>query len=226
MHLTASATAVAHVVETANDRFKQGSAWRTSRAMVVAVAMHFMLFGLWPQMSAGTITRTADDLMLIPPPDVDIPPPPDQLARPAAPVIGDFTIDDDVTVPSTTEVWQRPMEIAPPPAAPTRNEPGYDVFVPSMVAPRLLNQREVQQALRSEYPELLRNAGIGGSVEVHLWVDERGTITRAEIGTSSGQAQLDEAALRVVKVMKLSPALNRGAPVRVIVALPVQFNVR
>jgi TonB family protein len=46
------------------------------------------------------------------------------------------------------------------------------------------------------------------------------------VSRSSGYDLFDEAALKVVGVMKLAPALNRGNAVRVIVTLPVRFTVR
>jgi TonB family protein len=64
---------------------------------------------------------------------------------------------------------------------------------------------------------------------VTVWngrLDESGGVVRAEIGRSSGYALFDEAALEVVDAMRLAPARNRGAPVRVIVTVPVRFTVQ
>jgi protein TonB len=95
-----------------------------------------------------------------------------------------------------------------------------------MVAPRLLNPEEVERELRRTYPAIMRDAGVGGQVDVNLWLDENGAIVKAEVGSSSGYQSLDDAALKVVGVMKLTPAQNRGMPVRVIVTLPVLYRVR
>jgi TonB family protein len=103
---------------------------------------------------------------------------------------------------------------------------GFELFVPSMIAPVLLNAREIERELARNYPPLLRDAGVSGRVDVHLWLDESGGIVRAEVAQSSGHEAFDAAALRVVRVMRLSPARNRNTPVRVIVVLPVRFDVK
>jgi protein TonB len=95
-----------------------------------------------------------------------------------------------------------------------------------MIEPRVLNQEEVERALARNYPPLLRDAGIGGQVEVQLWLDEKGGVVRAEISRTSGYEALDAAALKVVDVMRLSPALNRSQPTRVIVTIPIVFRAR
>ena len=53
-----------------------------------------------------------------------------------------------------------------------------------------------------------------------------GQIVQSRIGQSSGYPALDEAALRVVEIMRFKPALNRDRAVRVIVNLPIQFEAR
>ncbi|HEX7118019.1 MAG TPA: energy transducer TonB [Longimicrobiales bacterium] len=113
-----------------------------------------------------------------------------------------------------------------PPPAPADELDGYEAFTPSMVAPRLLNASEVERVLERLYPAVLRDAGIGGTVRVRLWVDETGGVVRAEIAGTSGYEAMDRAALAVVDRMRLSPALNQGRPVRVQVELPLTFRSR
>jgi len=104
-----------------------------------------------------------------------------------------------------------------------REEP---VFTPYTVAPDLRNRDEVGRALEREYPPLLRDAGIGGTVVVYLFIDEEGTVQNTRVNTSSGHTSLDEAALRVGSVMRFSPAMNRDKKVPVWVSLPITFQVR
>lgn len=70
-------------------------------------------------------------------------------------------------------------------------------FTPYTVRPDLTSEREVQRALEREYPTILRNAGIGGTVIVHFFIDEEGFVQRTLVAQSSGHTPLDEAALRV-----------------------------
>jgi|GEM_PF-447958 len=104
-----------------------------------------------------------------------------------------------------------------------REEP---VFTPYTVAPDLKNRDEVARALEREYPPLLRDAGIGGTVIMYLFIDEAGFVQNTRVNTSSGHTSLDEAAGRVGTIMRFSPAMNRDKKVPVWVSLPITFQVR
>jgi len=111
------------------------------------------------------------------------------------------------------------------------DSPGSDLldgptFTPFTVAPTLVNMTEVQQALVREYPTRLRDAGIGGRVLLWFFIDEGGLVRRTLINQSSGQPELDQAALNVANVYRFSPAMNRENAVPVWVALPLTFAVR
>lgn len=97
-------------------------------------------------------------------------------------------------------------------------------FQPFTRAPQLRNRAAVARAVESEYPPLLRDAGIGGQVRVWLFVDETGTVTDLRLDDSSGHQQLDAAAMRVAAEMEFDPALNDDAPVAVWIAMPVAFG--
>jgi len=98
------------------------------------------------------------------------------------------------------------------------------VFTPYTVKPDYVNGAEVMAALQREYPPLLRDAGIGGTVLVWFFIDETGTVRNQAVQESSGHAALDEAALRVARVFRFTPALNRDRAVPVWVQLPVTFT--
>jgi TonB family protein len=84
--------------------------------------------------------------------------------------------------------------------------------------PALLNPDEVTGALARHYPQDLREAGIGGSVTLWLFVDPSGSVTRFQVYRSSGYDGVDRAAARVVGEMRFEPARNAGEPVGVWVA--------
>ena len=98
------------------------------------------------------------------------------------------------------------------------------MFTPYTVAPDYTNPSEVRRALESEYPPLLRDAGIGGTVQVWFFIDRNGVVRKSLVNEGSGHVALDEAALRVAPVFKFTPALNRDKAVPVWVSLPITFG--
>ncbi len=99
-------------------------------------------------------------------------------------------------------------------------------FTPYTVAPTLTNRDEVARALERDYPESLREEGVGGKVLVWFFIDENGKVEKSLIKQSSGREALDQAALHVAQVMRFNPALNRDKHVPVWVALPIAFNAQ
>ena len=161
------------------------------------------------------------------PPEIEIPPPPEAISRPAMPVMALMEIDDDITIAPTT-FEDNPIEDLPPP--PT-NDGKVDlsaapVFTPMTVRPEILNRSEVAAAPTRLYPFILRDAGIGGSVTVWFFLSEEGTVLDRRVSESSGHVPLDEAALQVADVFRFSPALNREQIVQVWIQLPITFQVQ
>jgi len=216
-------------LETENDRFKRSFGSWFWGSMITATVFHFMLFQFWPTQTAEDVSFTAEEVELIElPPEIEIPPPPEAISRPATPVMALTEIDDDVTIAPTT-FEDNPVEDLPPP--PTNDDQGADlsaapVFTPMTVSPEILNRNEVQQALVRLYPSILRDAGIGGSVTVWFFISETGQVLDRRVSESSGQLTLDEAALDVADVFRFSPALNREEIVQVWIQLPITFQVQ
>lgn len=98
-------------------------------------------------------------------------------------------------------------------------------FTPYTVKPELRNVGDVEQALEVEYPPALRDAGIGGTATVWFFIDPSGEVQETRIAQPSGHEALDEAALRVARVMEFTPAMNRDEPVPVWVQFPIRFKV-
>lgn len=148
-----------------------------------------------------------------------------------------------VVEPFATEELRHPAEVEPlPHPEPTAEaephphpgptaEPGTDIsdgpaWTQRDVEPYYTNKEEMAQALSREYPPLLRDAGIGGTVMVWFLVDETGEVQRAQVQTSSGHQAFDDAALRVADIAEFQPALHEGHPVPVWVVLPITFTTR
>ncbi len=100
------------------------------------------------------------------------------------------------------------------------------IFTPMTVPPRISNFGEVQAALIEEYPPLLRDAGIEGTVVVWFFISDEGQVLDRRVGQSSGHTPLDEAALKIADVFRFTPGLNRNERVEVWVQLPITFEVQ
>ena len=212
---------------TANDRLKQSFQSWFWGSMIAATVIHFGIFAFWPEFTAQDVSYTADELEAIElPPEIEIPPPPQQIARPATPVIAEANIDEDITIAPTT-FEENPIEdLPPPPEEAATDISSAPTFTPFTVAPSIQNRRDVIRAMEREYPPLLRDAGIGGTVKVFFFIDEGGQVQDFRIDQSSGHQALDDAALNVASVYRFSPALNRDKKVPVWVSFPITFQVR
>jgi protein TonB len=211
---------------TANDRFKNGFGSWFWGSIAAAALLHFVMFMFWPDATAADVAFDNIELEAIDlPPEIEIPPPPEQIARPATPVISDVTIDEDITIAPTT-FEMNPIENLPPPPSPGEGDiSDAPVYTPFEVAPELKNRTAITRALERYYPPMLKDAGIGGSPEVWFYINQSGRVEKTLLNKSSGQKQLDEAALKVADIMEFSPALNRDQKVSVWVSLPITFRV-
>ena len=213
--------------ETANDRLKRNfGAWFWG-SMIMATALHFAAFAFWPDFTAEDFTYSSEELETIElPPEIEIPPPPQQIARPATPVMAEAEIDEDITIAPTTFEENPVDELPPPPDEIATDLSAAPTFTPFTVAPDILNRSEVVRAMEREYPPLLRDAGIGGTVRVYFFIDENGQVQDRRIDVSSGHQALDDAAIAVAEVYRFSPALNRDKQVPVWVSFGITFQVR
>lgn len=215
-----------------NDRIKNGFRVRFWGSMILAVAVHFVALQYSPSMTAEDFSFTAEDLEAIElPPEIEIPAPPQAVARPATPIISDVSVDEDITIAPTTFDFNTIENLPPPPTESTAAEAAEDIrsapmFTPYTVAPTLLNRNDVMATMVEAYPPLLRRSGIGGVVRVYFFINKEGVVEDYRIHQSSGFPELDEAALAVADVYRFSPAMNRDKEVPVWVSLPIEFQVR
>ena len=221
------AAAGALKLETANDRFKRSFGSWFWGSMIAATVMHFMLFEFWPTGVADDVSFTSEELEMIElPPEIEIPPPPEAISRPATPVMATTDIDDDITIAPTTFADNPIEDLPPPPLDDGVTELAANpVFTPMTVRPELRNRDEVLAALMREYPSILRDAGVGGQVVVWFFISETGQVLDRRVFQSSGHQQLDDAALKVADIYRFTPALNRDQTVQVWIRLPIAFQV-
>ncbi len=221
-----TAVAEATQLETKNDRFKKSFGSRLWSSMIAATVFHFMLFYFWPTQTAADTSFTADELEVIDVlPEIEIPPPPEAISRPATPVMALTEIDDDITIAPTTFA-DNPPDLSPPPTDDGGADlSGAPVFTPMTVRPEVRNRSEVEAALTRLYPAVLRDSGIGGTVMVWFLISEEGTVVDRRIFEGSGHTQLDEAALEVADIFRFTPALYRDEVIPVWTQFPIIFQV-
>ncbi|MEJ2539323.1 MAG: energy transducer TonB [Gemmatimonadota bacterium] len=214
--------------DTANDRMKRSWDNWFWGSMIAAIVLHFGIFQFWPDMTAEDVSFANNELEAIElPPEIEIPPPPEAIQRPATPVIAEAEISEDITIAPTTFEDNPVEDLPPPPDNSGEGDIGANpTFTPYTVAPDITNRNEVIRALEREYPPLLRDAGIGGTANIWFFIDENGRVQDTRIQESSGHSQLDDAALRVADIMQFTAALNRDKKVPVWVAFPITFQVR
>lgn len=200
-------------------------------ALILSVVIHGVAFSIAPDFDVEDVSFVAAELEAVEiPPEIEVPPPPRAIARPATPVISSVPMDEEVTIAVTT-FEENPVERLPPPPPErtTSDAPELDAaptFTPFTVAPEIRNRRELAKAIGEHYPPHLRDAGIGGVVVVWFYIDETGKVTSTRVAQSSGFPQLDEAALTVSDLFVFSPALNNDQNVPVWVQFPITFEVR
>jgi TonB family protein len=101
-------------------------------------------------------------------------------------------------------------------------------FTPRTREPELpADQRGVlMQYLERNYPDALREAGIGARTTLWAFIDEQGRTGNTRILESSGYPAFDEVAQRALRTVTWQPAMNRAERVPVWIQLPISYQVR
>lgn len=154
------------------------------------------------------------------------PPPP----RPPVPVeVPNDEIFEDVNIDINSELdFEKELDLpsAPPQQAEAKQEveEEEEFFVLVEQMPELIGGL---QSLQKEikYPELAIRANIEGRVYVQFIVNEKGEVEDPKVVRGIGGG-CDEEALRVVKMAKFKPGLQRGRPVKVQYNLPIIFRLQ
>jgi len=113
---------------------------------------------------------------------------------------------------TTTEVWHRRQEHFPNGPLEAQDQYPYVEELPQAVL-----------KVPAAYPAEARKAGIQGTVMVQALVMEDGTVLDTKI--LKGIPLLDDAALDCVRQWRFKPALAKGKPVPVWVAVPIKFSL-
>ncbi len=155
---------------------------------------------------------------------IEKPPPP---PRPPVPVEvpNDEILEDEALDIDAELDLDAPLDIPPPPpSADEEEEAEPEIFIVVEQMPELIGGlKRIAELIR--YPEIAKKAGVEGTVIVQFVVDENGNVRDPVVIKGVG-AGLDEEALRVVKMLKFKPGMQRGKPVRVRMALPIRFELK
>lgn len=197
-------------------------------SLIIALAIMIVAFKFFPDISSGEVQLdatqelfTVEDIQQTkqenrPPPP---PKPPIPIEAPSDDVLEDIEIGD-------TEIdINEEMEAPPPPPKEEKKveeEPTYFVAVEEMPEP-IGGIKAIQEKI--VYPEIAKRAGVEGKVYILAFVDESGTVTKAQVLKGIG-AGCDEAALDAVLKTKFKPGKQRGKPVKVQVSIPVIFKLQ
>ena len=212
----------ASVIKTSeNFKFKQKYGKYFWAALLISFFSHVFFILAMPTISPElTIheetTMEAFDL----PPEVVIPPPPKPLAKPSIPMEAEEEIDEDITIEETTPP---PPDLIPEIPQVAENVGGEEFLLVAEVWPKFKSRPPVPRM-----PSYIARARVDTVTRVEFYVTKNGDVNqnRTKVAVSSGYPELDELALEWAKKVKFHPALNRGEPVAVRVALPVRWKTR
>jgi TonB family protein len=220
------ATPMRGVAATANDRLKDGFASYVAGSITVAAAAHFVVIS-YGSFNAIPDFRVADTAALeqVEVREYQLPPPPAVFQRPAIPVLSTrMDFDPAITISSTLITDNPVSELPPPPTAQKMDLSAQPAFTPYEVKPDLKNRTEFARLLERRYPSAYKNAGVGGTVLLWVFIDETGAVKNTRVVESTGFEELDQVARDMMhEIAQFSPAYNRDQRVPVWIQMPVTF---
>lgn len=179
-----------------------------------AVIIHAVAFALWPGYVPSVYRLPGDFIPEIVPTPIfpEIPLPPEEIMPPQRPVVimpsDDADLDETIAPTLLDDLSKMPL-IPPPP-------PVEDNFI------AFDNPPELVRAVKPEYPDIARKAGVEGLVIVIVLLDREGNVVSAEIGFSEA-AILNEVSLEAAYRHEFEPAFQRDMPVPSRISLRFRF---
>lgn len=198
-------------------------------SMVLALAICIVAFKYFPTMDKEELKLEAPQELVniedvvntkqesAPPPP---PKPPIPIEAPSDDVLEDIAIGE--TDLDVDEVVSAPP---PPPKQEVKEEEEEAVFFVAVEEqPEPIGGIEAIQS-KIVYPEIAKRAGVQGRVFIKAFVDETGTVKKAEVIKGIG-AGCDEAAVAAVMQTQFKPGKQRGKAVKVQVSIPIVFKLQ
>lgn len=200
----------------ANKEFKGKYPKYVRNALIGAVVFHTLVFVLSPPFSFKPYRLKEEQFEVVDIPDnIEIPPPPKEIAMPQVPV--EAADDEDADTEDLPETTFDDFEDMPPPPPPGGG--GTGVFLAFDQPPTLVHFD------RPVYPELAREAGIEGTVRIKVLVGEDGKVVTVALITSDVTPAMEKAALAAAKRCRFNPAKQRTTPVKAHVVIPFHFRL-
>jgi protein TonB len=183
-------------------------------ALLVAAAVHLLAVLAVPPIALRAYRPSYEESIPVLPPIPDPITIPDPPAEVAAPLRGETVlVDGEPDLPLLP--WD---EVVPMPTVPVVS----DVFPVEEFydeAPVLVH------AVEPRYPDLARQAGAEGTVQVQVSVDVTGRVVEARVVDTDTVASLGRAALEAARGFLFRPATQRGRPVAAKVVIPFVFRL-
>ena len=193
--------------------------------LLLSLAGHLLAVELFPTLEAPELSGVVGPFrgMEVRPVAVEAPPPPDPVPRPEVPQVPETRVETAPAV-SPPELDAAPeIDELPPPPPPAENTWERPSYIRHQVAPRPDREENQRERLHRFYPPALAHSGVEGVVDLWVYVDRDGRVTRSRVISSSGYASMDTAARRVAQERRYLPALNRDKPIGVWVTQRVCF---
>jgi len=218
-------------------------------AVIVSLGLHALLavaFVWGGAFASGPEVRAELDLSSVelsfseevaetPPVPLAPPPSPEPKALPPKPVEPPPDIAPEKRLPPEPEAMrmrepeQMPVERMETPVVKHASEPPKAVPAPPAPAPRQARvdaPPRPKRAIRPEYPKGSRQRGEEGQVTLEIEVGSSGACTAVRVVTSSGFAELDEAAVRAARGARFTPAKSEGRSVASTARLTLDFKLK
>lgn len=204
-----------------NFQFKKKYGKYFLTALLISFISHITVLVTMPELNAVIVSHDESNMEAVDlPPEVVIPPPPKPLTKPAIPLESEEQLDEDITIDETTPP---PPDLIPEmPQVEAKQE--VDEFL--MVAEVMPKYKTIPP--QPKMPAYIARARVDVTTKVEFFVSKTGDVdpNRTKVAVSSGYPELDELALGWAKSIKFHPALNRGEPVAVRVAIPIQWKTK
>ncbi|MCK5734700.1 MAG: energy transducer TonB [Candidatus Latescibacteria bacterium] len=195
------------------------------KCLLVSLALHLTSFSVSRKVTVAAYEPVKQQVVIqiedIPETKQEVKRPPAP-KRPAVPIeVESEELPDDVTIETTElDVWEENIPPPPPPAAAEAPPPEDDEIVPFW---HVESPPELVHAVPPIYPEIARKAQMEGKIFLHLLVGKNGQVE--EVKFIKGPEIFKEAAIKAARQFRFSPALQNDKPVRVWMAIPIDFKL-
>ena len=183
-------------------------------ALVISLSLHLIAFAAMPTIKITPYRQEVEEIEVIEiPPEIEIPPPPKEIARPKIPI---EALDEDVAEDETIEDTVLDMEDlpeAPPPPPPSAQE--FYVFD---------KQPMVKKRVIPEYPVMARSGEIEGEVWLKVTIDERGRVMYVSVVKTTAPI-FNSPAIAAMKQWEFVAAEQSGNPVKATIMIPMRFTL-